>query len=101
VYNVRLTVPVGATGYPFTISGTSRSYSCVSGETIDVNDADALILASNGWVRLAEPAAAVGPTTSRPAHAPINRQFIDTTIEALIVSDGAENWLNAVTGAIS
>jgi hypothetical protein len=68
-----------------------------------VNDSDAHVLAANGWTKVAFS----GPTSARPtvnaANGPYyvasrSMFFVDTTLNAVIVFDGA-TWRNPITGA--
>lgn len=95
----RRVAPLAGAPNPFTIPGTSRAYTCALGSTLDVNDADALILANAGWLLMLPKDGFVGPTTSRPAHAHIGHVFIDTTLNAIVTADGQGNWLNTISGA--
>jgi hypothetical protein len=98
--NIRMSLTNAALS-PFAIPGAGRSYACAVGSYVDVPDFDAAILASLGWVRLSPKGANVGPTSGRPVGAPIDTVYTDTTISAVVVSDGNGNWLNALTGAAS
>jgi hypothetical protein len=99
-YTVRMLGPKVA--YVANING--RTYSGAPGGVYDIQDGDAATLAANGWVRVA----ISGPTTARPstsqAQAPggysaqQNALFFDTTLDELIVYDGA-TWRSPATGA--
>ncbi len=82
-----------ATKSPITTINGNR-YTPVPGTPLDVPDQDAQILEANGWVK----AFPVGATAARPATPSRQQYFIDTTITAVIVWDGAA-WRNAITGA--
>jgi hypothetical protein len=77
--NFRMLPPVAVGAQTINVNG--RAYSAAPGSVVDVIDADAQVLASNGWTKIAFS----GPTS-------------DTTINALVVWDGA-TWRNPVTGA--
>ena len=85
-----------------TLSVNGRTYSSAPGSVADVPDHDAGQLEANGWVRVEES----GPTSARPNFAATpagalnsaGRRFLDTTVGALIVWDGA-TWRNPATGA--
>jgi hypothetical protein len=90
--------PSGATQ---TMSANGRPYSASPGAVLDVLDIDANIMLANGWV-CGIPS---GPTTSRPKtrlNAPYDVGpgflFVDTTLAAVIIWDGA-TWRNVITGA--
>jgi hypothetical protein len=90
--------PAGSTQ---TISPNGRTYSATPGSVLDVLDIDANIMLANGWV-CGIPS---GPTTSRPKtrfSEPYNVGpgflFVDTTLAAVIIWDGA-TWRNVITGA--
>jgi hypothetical protein len=71
---------------PITIQ--NRFYSCSIGSFIDVNDFDAQILRSNGWVALG----LVGTTTQRTSSTWIGQagmnQYVDTTLGYTLFWDG-------------
>ncbi len=96
----RLMPPANGAANPYTFQG--RQYSCAAGSTIDVHDDtgapfDETALASNGWTPTST--LGVGPTSARPTSVAKARDtFVDTTLGALIVFDGA-TWRNPVTGA--
>jgi hypothetical protein len=82
----------GAT--PVVVNG--RKYSAVAGSAIDVPDFDAVTLGANGFVRVA----VSGPTSARTTGfgLGVGTQFFDTTLNELIVFNGA-TWRSPVTGA--
>ena len=82
---------------PITIGGASgRVYSCALGATVQVNgDADREALLANGWALSS--AGGSGATSARPDPAS-TREFHDTTLGKLIVSDG-KTWRDPHTGA--
>jgi hypothetical protein len=97
--NKRILPP--AAGLTQTMSANGRPYSAAPGAVLDVLDADANVLLANGWV-CGIPS---GPTTSRPKtrfSEPYNvgpgSLFVDTTLAAVIIWDGAA-WRNVITGA--
>ena len=98
--NIRMAVTNAALS-PFTIPGTTRRYTCAAGAVIDVPDFDAAVLASIGWVAMTPKDGSVGPTSGRPAAPHIGQQFIDTTVGAIVVSDGRSAWLHHITGVPS
>ncbi len=81
--------------------GPGRTLSGTPGSYLDVSDADAVILEANGWSRVA----LVGPTANRPPPTGLapafcanpGTKYLDTTIGAVIVFDGA-TWRNPLTG---
>ena len=83
---------------PFTIPGTTRTYSVAAGSYIDVPYFDAEKLASQGWVVLAKD---VVVTANRPVNAPAGKTIFDSTVGADVVSDGKGNWLHHATGVVS
>jgi len=72
-----------------------RSYSGAPGNAVDVLDFDAAELEANGWVFVA----ISGPTSARPtptldgtigpSNAGPGDKFFDTTLDTLIICDGA------------
>ena len=77
-----------------TITANGRVYSGALGTAQDVPDMDAGILAANGWIR----AALSGPTTARPSANPTvtppytaapGLHFYDTTLNEVVIFDGA------------
>lgn len=98
--NVRMFPPgLPAGGKSTTVQG-GRNYTAVPGAFVDALAPDAHALEANGWARIKP--GEVGPTASRPATlgAPSGVTFIDTTIPAVVLWDGA-NWRNVTTGAIA
>lgn len=90
---VRLMPPETAvTSASITVNG--RSYTCSVASTIDVPDADALVMRANGW--LASATGGVGAT--RPANPKKNTTFHDTSLNINIIFDG-KVWRNPNTGA--
>jgi hypothetical protein len=84
-----------------TTIANGRSYSGAPGEAYDVIDSDAAILGANGWTKVCPS----GPTSARPPTAQLGGywaargfKFFDTTINSLIVYDGAA-WRDPVTGS--
>jgi hypothetical protein len=49
--NIRLLPPTGAAYQTIAVKG--RTYSAIPGTTIDVYDADAVVLEANGWIHVA------------------------------------------------
>ncbi|MCW2285691.1 hypothetical protein M2323_001985 [Rhodoblastus acidophilus] len=95
--NIRMLPPTDVRYQSRTFCG--RIYTGAPGVAIDVVDFDAAELSANGWVWIAPS----GPTSSRPAGAlgpypaAPGVHFFDTTLNALIVFDGA-TWRNPATG---
>jgi len=87
---------------PFTIPGTTRTYTCTAGSAILVPEEDANLLRSQGWVA-AGPGAVVkraGPTSTRPATPFVGEIQIDTTENLAVIYAGPKTgWLNVATGA--
>ncbi len=104
--NMRVLPPVTNAGNnPIIVNG--RSYSAAAGTYLDVPTEDGALLCANGWHPALTRGAQVGPATARPAApgaAPFYwsdkapRIFIDTTLGAVVVWDGA-SWRNVLTGA--
>jgi hypothetical protein len=99
--NFRMLPPVATSAQSRTVNG--RTYSATPGSAIDIFDADAETLSANGWTKVA----LSGPTSARPSPilgvsppylAAPGFLFLDTTIDELIVFDGA-NWRNPISGA--
>ena len=86
---------------PLTIPGTTRKYLCGSGSYVDAIDQDAWLLVAAGWTQLTPKGGTVGPTSGRPTAALKGTPYTDTTVGALVISDGAGNWLHHMTGAVS
>ena len=96
---LRLLPPVDVAKQSITVSG--HTYAATPGETLDVPNGDAMTLCANGWILVA----AVGTTSQRPTSnsngsRPLNvgTEYVDTSLGALIVWDGA-SWRNPATGA--
>jgi hypothetical protein len=95
--NIRLLPPVPASQQSRVVNG--RSYTATPGNVIDVLDADALQLQSNGWIFVA----LSGPSSVRPVgtlglySAAEGQCYFDTTIGKLIISDG-QSWRDPSTG---
>lgn len=83
-----------ADGLHPTIVIAGRSYTCALGATIDVPDADALVMAANGWTAVGD---GVGATAGRPATPVRGQEFHDTTLGYNIRFDG-KAWRNPSTG---
>ena len=91
----------GSPDYPYPPSAVRTVvnggvYSAAAGSAIDVPDFDAVTLGANGFVRVA----VSGPTGARTAGfgLGVGTQFFDTTLNELIVFDGA-TWRSPATGA--
>lgn len=78
-------------------TANGRSYSVAPGSFADVPDHDATILLANGFIS----AGPVGATAARPATAMAGATFLDTTVGAVVISDGAGTWRNVATGAVA
>jgi|GEM_PF-1715770 len=98
--NIRMLPPTNVQKRTVVVNG--RTYTGAMGTVYDVPDHDADALEANGWTRVE----AVGTTAERPnftatpagAALSAGRRFLDTTVGALIVWDGA-TWRNPATGA--
>jgi hypothetical protein len=76
-----------------------RSYTGTPGSAQDVNDSDAGVLAANGWTDVAlSGATSARPTATSVPSAQRGLHFFDTTLNAMIVHDGA-NWRSPVDGS--
>jgi hypothetical protein len=101
--NYRMLPPAVFAGQPVTSQQTlvvnGRTYSGAPGTVVDVQDFDARILGSNGWVEVAASGTtAQRPTaTSAPLSAAPSVQFWDTTLSKLIVFDG-KTWRDPANG---
>lgn len=90
---------------PYTIPGTSRTYSTSVGTAITVPGEDAFILRSVGWVGAVDaPIKQTGATSARPSligSGTIGHAYLDTTINNLVLWSGpvTNHWLSATTGA--
>jgi hypothetical protein len=95
--NIRLLPPAIASKQAITFNG--RSYSSTPGNVVDIIDADALTLESNGWI----PVAPSGSTAQRPVGvlgqytATPGFQYYDTTLSKLVIFDSA-NWRDPANG---
>ncbi len=81
-----------------TVNG--RTYSCPAGSTIDVPDADGVMLQGAGWQLACR--GGVGGTSSRPTDVRVGSaglEFLDSTLGIVIVYDNF-NWRNPATGAV-
>jgi hypothetical protein len=96
--NVRMLPPIQAGAQARSVNG--RSYAGAPGSAQDVPEQDAGHLEANGWIRVAYS----GPTIARPTSMlgvnAIQRGgwFFDTTLNAMIVHDGA-TWRSPINGA--
>lgn len=90
---MRVMPPADGLHPAITVNG--RSYTCALGATIDVPDADGVVMTHNGWIAAAPGAAA---TTSRPSIPFKGQMFHDTTLGFNIVWDG-KVWRNPTSGA--
>jgi hypothetical protein len=82
------------------VNPSARGYTSTANGTVDALDADASVIASEGFY----PVCPSGPTASRPNNAYLRPgfQYIDTDLSLLIVWDGggvSGAWRNPVTGA--
>jgi hypothetical protein len=97
-----IVMPGDGAANPFTIPGTSRTYTCTVGSAISVVGEDANVLRSKGWVRCG-PGTRItrsGATTARPTHPEIAEGFVDSTVGAVVIFAGpVSGWRNPVTGA--
>lgn len=91
-----------------TISNGTQTFNATPGSTRDVRVSDANLLQGNGWIGGYPLPWFSGPTTNRPTDPTLaageanylgaGTLYLDTTVGALIVYDGA-NWRNPATGA--
>jgi hypothetical protein len=86
-----------------TVQVNGRSYSATPGQVLDVPDFDGRLLTANGWSFLfpsgatsARPSPRAGVTA--PYLAAPGFEFFDTTINKLIVFDGA-TWRDPASGS--
>ncbi len=93
---------------PFTIPGTTRTYSASAGTSINVPGEDGLILVAHGWcgLTLEGAFAGAGTTAQRPTSAsfPTLRKdmfYVDTTLGYVVIYSGPvlNEWFHAATGA--
>jgi hypothetical protein len=89
--NVRLLPPTNVQQQKIIVNG--RPYAAAPGAVLDAPDFDTAMLCANGFTRVAE----VGPTSARPAKPFKGSHYVDTTVGAIIISDGA-TW-RTVAGA--
>jgi hypothetical protein len=97
----RMLPPVAVAQQSLVVNG--RRYSGTPGSAVDILDADARMLAANGWVQIAPS----GPTSSRPTMNPssapyilgLGFEFYDTTISKLIFWD-LQNWRDPAGNAV-
>ena len=96
--NIRMLPPAAVQKQTMTING--RAYTAAAGSFLDVADFDAGGLNANGWISVAPS----GPTSARltgalgPYAAAPGVRYFDTTINALIIYDGA-TWRSPVDGS--
>lgn len=89
---VRVLSHPDASHAPIVVFG--RSYSAAPGTLLDVPDGDAAVLGANGWTIIAPS----GPTSARPPRSGLTgNKFFDTTLNQLLIFDGAA-WRDQVTG---
>lgn len=95
---MRMLPPVGVVYQRREVNG--RTYSAAPGTVVDVPDQDGTMLSANGWIAVCP----VGTTAQRPTgtadpNSPTpGTLFLDVTLGALIVFDGA-TWRSPVDGA--
>lgn len=96
--NIRMLPPTNIQDQTLTVNG--RNYSGQPGAALDVPDFDAQQLQANGWTWVAPSgASSERPTSAQGLYpASVGAQFFDTTLNALIIFDGA-TWRNPATGA--
>lgn len=94
-------LPPGKSTFPLSVTVNGRTYTAAAAGIVDVPDCDAMPLAANGWSVVAR----VGTTSQRPLNPAMcpsepfpNQEYVDTTLGAVIVFDGA-TWRNVLTGA--
>jgi hypothetical protein len=97
-------MPGDGAANPFTIPGTTRTYSCTAGSAISVVGEDATLLRGQGWVAAGPgtPIKHTGPTTSRPTAPTVmmGEVYIDTTENIAVIYGGPKTaWMNVATGA--
>lgn len=97
--------PAGTNPSHLTTTVNGRSYTAVAGTTADVPDFDASELEANGWMKVSGPlSVGSGTTANRPTTMPDGRAiparstYLDTTLEYIVVYDGA-TWRNPSSGA--
>ncbi len=79
-----------------TIAKEGRVYTSQgAGTAVDAHESDTHALESAGYAVVAPS----GPTASRPSAPAKGQRFVDTTINKLIVADGAGTWRDPITGA--
>jgi len=85
-------------GVATTTSFFGRTYSCSADGYLDVPDADATILAANGWTIGAH--AGVSTTAGRPTTGLVaGKMFLDTTL-GYIIKWAGKSWINPLTSAV-
>lgn len=94
--NIRVIPPANGP-YSITLSG-NRTLTTTAGNPLDVDAADAYVMAANGWLICGTNG--VGTTAQRPAGPTKGMRFTDTTVGAEIVYDGAA-WRHKVTGGVA
>lgn len=96
----RMLPPVDIRYQVLTVNG--RTYTGSSGTIVDVVGFDADMLSANGWIYVCSS----GDTSERPTgtlgiyNANAGSKYFDTTLDKLIVSDGA-NWRDPATGDVA
>ncbi len=96
----RMLPPVDIRYQTHTVNG--RTYTGSPGAAVDVVGFDADMLSANGWIYVCPS----GDTSERPTgtfgiyNANAGSKYFDTTLDKLIVSDGA-NWRDPATGNVA
>jgi hypothetical protein len=94
-------IPINGATPTYNVLG--RTYTCSANSVVDVPDTglvpggDSAAVATNGFFAVST--AGVGTTAQRPQGLPAGSTFADTTVGALIISDG-KVWRNPMTGAL-
>lgn len=85
-----------------TLTANGRAYSGTPGNVYDVLDADAAVLAANGWIDCGQSCATGSrPSSGVPPNAYplfVGAAYIDTSQNVVARWDGA-TWRNVITGA--
>jgi hypothetical protein len=85
-----------------TLIVNGRKYSGAPGSAVDIQDMDARVLSSNGWIACAPSGTTAQRPTLSPSSAPyvlgLGFEFFDVTLSKIIFWDG-QTWRDPATGA--
>jgi hypothetical protein len=98
--STKLLFPGDGAVNPYTVPGTTRTYTCAAGASVLVPEFDAILMQNSGWVNSCGERGAAGVTASRPASPYVNQVYNDTQAGYLVVYGGkVTGWLRCTNGA--